>query len=84
MNRLHKLYETAKNSPKNLSFNELCALAEGVGFTLRKRKTGTSHRIYKHSRVNEIVNFQSRRGKAKPYQVKKLLDMIDDYGLLED
>ncbi len=32
----------------------------------------------------EILNFQNVGGKAKPYQVRQLLKVIEDYCLLED
>ena len=84
MSRLRRLYEKAKNTPNNLTLRELCALAEGVGFEHRKKKSGTSHRIYKHPNIKKTLNFQSDRGKAKFYQVNQLLNIIDEYGLLEE
>jgi len=34
--------------------------------------------------VDEILNFQDVEGKAKPYQVRQLIKIIEKYGLLED
>jgi hypothetical protein len=31
--------------------------------------------------VKEILDFQERNGKAKPYQVKQLIDLVDKYKL---
>jgi hypothetical protein len=38
MGKREKLYQKAKNSPKNLQFDELCSLAISVGFEQRKLK----------------------------------------------
>jgi predicted RNA binding protein YcfA (HicA-like mRNA interferase family) len=84
--RILKLYEKAKNSPNNIYFKELCRLAEKAGFQQRKQQSGTSHRIYTHPKLRKEkpLSFQSDGGKAKPYQVRQLLDLIDAYGLLEE
>lgn len=81
MGRREKLYEKAKNSPNNLAFDDLCALAEEFGFRLRKGG-GTSHRVYKRPGVWKSLTFQSHSGKAMPYQVRELLDTIDEYDLM--
>jgi hypothetical protein len=64
-----------------MRFEELCALAECYGFALR-RSGGTSHRIYKREGY-AILNFQNAGGKAKPYQVKDLLNALRDLGEIE-
>jgi hypothetical protein len=84
MGNTHKLFEKAKKSPNNFLFNEACALAEGVGFVLRRKKSGSSHHIYKHPGVPYIMNLQPVGKKAKPYQVKQLVGYIEDYDLLEE
>jgi hypothetical protein len=84
--KIRKLYQKALNSPNNLDFNELRALAKGVGFIPRKR-TGSSHEAFKHSEIKglkSLLNLQEDSGKAKPYQVRQLLELIDEYNLLED
>ncbi len=84
MNKTKKLYIKAKNAPKNFSFDELCALAEGVGFRF-VRQNG-SHRIYKNDQINNeecMIPIQDYKGKAKAYQVRQLLDLIDNYNLME-
>ena len=50
------------------------------------RAEGTSHRVYKHAKVRKLLNLQPRAdGKAKPYQVRDFLRMVDEYGLtMED
>ena len=75
-----KLLERASNSPKNLKFEDLCALAECYGWVFQRRSG--SHRIYLHpglgNTVGSMMNFQPRDGKAKPTQVKQLLNAIEE------
>ena len=41
--------------------------------------------IYVHPEVPELVNLQDIGGKAKPYQIRQLLQIIERYNLqLED
>jgi predicted RNA binding protein YcfA (HicA-like mRNA interferase family) len=77
-----EVYERLKRNPKNVRFTELCKAAELFGF---RRKGGKgSHVVYAHEGIKEILNFQNVRGKAKPYQVKQFLKIIEKYNLLED
>jgi len=80
MARCEKLLEKAKNSPHNLRFEEICALAECHGWEF-VRQDGTSHKVYLHPALGNsagaLMNFQSKDGKAKRYQVRQLLDAIE-------
>ena len=75
MPKCDKLLERARNSPADLRFTEVCQLAECYGFVLDRQ--GGSHRIYKRPRWPHVMNFQNWKGKAKPYQVRQLLNAID-------
>lgn len=79
MARCAKLLDKATSSPKNLKFEDLCALAECYGWVFQ-RQCG-SHQIYMHpglgNGVGSMMNFQPRDGKAKPTQVKQLLEAIE-------
>jgi predicted RNA binding protein YcfA (HicA-like mRNA interferase family) len=81
MNR-QLIYEELKNNPKNIRFKRLCTIAKAFGFTLRKGKG--SHHIFTRPDVSELLNFQNIKGKAKPYQVKQLIKIIEKYGLSEE
>lgn len=74
MSKYEKLFQKAQESPNNFRFDDLCSLAELVGFEF-VRSEG-SHKIYKHDSYPNRMNFQNKDGKAKPYQVKQLLDFI--------
>jgi hypothetical protein len=75
-----KLLDKARNSPQNLRFEEVCKLAECFGWT-RQKQGGTSHAVFIHpslgNTAGSLMNFQSKSGKAKAYQVRQLLDAID-------
>jgi predicted RNA binding protein YcfA (HicA-like mRNA interferase family) len=74
-----KLLQKALSSPANLRFDEACQLARAFGFHL-SRVSG-SHHIFGRPGVRELVNLQEVGGKAKPYQVKQLLDLVERYNL---
>ncbi len=70
-----------KKNLKNVRFNTLCQAAEAFGFKFKGGKG--SHRIYSKKGIKEMLNFQNVHGKAKPYQVKQLIKVIEKYNLLE-
>ncbi|MGB7592383.1 MAG: type II toxin-antitoxin system HicA family toxin [Terriglobia bacterium] len=74
-----KLLKKALSSPANLRFEEACALARAFGFRLSR--VGGSHHIFAHQNVRELVNLQEVEGKARPYQVKQLLGLVERYNL---
>ncbi len=78
-----KLLQKLISGSKNIRFLELTACAEAFGFRLDR--INGSHHIYIHNDVPELINLQNVNGKAKPYQVKQLLQMIERYNLqMED
>ncbi len=78
-----KLLQKLLSGSKNIRFAEASACAEAFGFQLVR--VAGSHHIYAHSKVPELVNLQDAGGKAKPYQVRQLLQIIERYNLqLED
>jgi len=81
MNR-EEIYQKLKDNPKNVRFEELCRAAELFGFEFRGGKG--SHRIFVKEGVREMLNFQEVKGKAKPYQVRQFIKIIERYNLLEE
>lgn len=74
------LSRIASGSTKNIGFNEFCALIEAVGF--KHDRTRGSHMLYYHPTVRERLNVQPlKTGDAKPYQVRQLLRLIEQYDL---
>ena len=74
-----KLLEKAVTSPKDIRFSEMVGLVEAFGFCL-SRVSG-SHHIFVHPDVKELVNIQNVRGKAKPYQSRQFLQLVEWYNL---
>ncbi len=78
-----KLLASVLAGKSNVRFTDACKLAEAFGFRL-DRITG-SHHIFEHTGIPELVNLQDVKGKAKPYQVRQLLALVEKYDLkLED
>lgn len=66
-------------SDTNIGFGDLCKVLDRLGFTERIRG---DHHIFTKSGVREILNLQPRQdGKAKPYQVKQVREVLSTYGL---
>jgi predicted RNA binding protein YcfA (HicA-like mRNA interferase family) len=73
----------ALSGSKNIRFSEMIALVEAFGSHLSR--VNGSHHIFAHPDVDELVNLQEESGKAKPYQVKQFLQLVEQYDLeLED
>lgn len=65
-------------SDKNISFSELCSMLKYLGFEERIKG---SHHIFSRNGVEEILNVQPKKSKAKPYQVKQVRNIILKYKL---
>jgi predicted RNA binding protein YcfA (HicA-like mRNA interferase family) len=78
-----KLLAKALSSPANLRFAEMQRLVEAFGFRLLR--VTASHHIYGRPGNAEQINLQEVSGKAKPYQVRQFLRLIERYNIqLED
>ena len=76
-----EVYRELKGRVTNIKFEELCQAAESFGFKFKGGKG--SHRIFVREGVKELLNFQAVRGKAKPYQVRQFIKLIEKYNLVE-
>lgn len=78
-----KLLRRALSGSKNLRFDDMVTLVEAFGFRLDR--TSGSHHIFVHPDIRHLVNLQNRRGKAKPYQIRQFLDLVEQHDLqMED
>jgi predicted RNA binding protein YcfA (HicA-like mRNA interferase family) len=75
-----KLLEKILSGSKNIRFSEAKALAEAYGFHLDR--TSGSHHIFVHPDLPELVNLQNVKGKAKPYQIKQMLKIVERHNLI--
>ena len=77
--KARKVYEKVMAGARDIRFEDVCRLAEGFGFG-RDRVSG-SHHIYRHS-SGLMLNLQpDRNHRAKLYQVKQLLMLVEENGL---
>jgi predicted RNA binding protein YcfA (HicA-like mRNA interferase family) len=74
-----KLLMKALSGSKNIKFDEMVVLVEAFGFRLSRMRG--SHFIFVHPDIPELVNLQEKKGKAKPYQVREFLDLVEQYDL---
>jgi len=72
------ILDAARRNPRNVRFTDLVRLLKSLGFELRR--TAGSHHIYKAAGL-PLVNLQEVGGKAKPYQVRQVLALVDQYKL---
>ena len=78
-----KLLLKLLSGSRNVRFSEAVAIAEDFGFRLDR--VNGSHHIFVHPKIPELLNLQELKGKAKPYQVKQLLQLAEIHNLqLED
>lgn len=78
MSRDKKLLEAIRNNPNDVRYDDVLRAAELIGFTI----TGGAGSHQTKARPGEPtqLNFQRiSNGRAKPYQVKQLIQMLDKY-----
>ena len=80
MGRHERLYEhiLMRRSDANVPFEGLCGLLKRLGFDERIKG---DHHIFTMEGLDEILNLQPRDGKAKPYQVRQVRNVILRHGL---
>jgi len=73
---VEKLLKQMRREPANVGFSDLkkvCQTRFG-----KPRQDGSSHSIFKTPWPgNPRINIQNAKGKAKPYQVRQVLQAID-------
>ena len=76
MTAVEKLLNQMRSEPANVSFNDLKKVCET--YFGRPRQSGSSHAVFKTPWAGDPrVNLQNAKGKAKPYQVKQVLQAIE-------
>ena len=83
MSKKQKLLQQILNNSKSVSFKDMVSLVEAFGFN--QARINGSHHIFTHPDIPELVNIQNVKGKAKPYQVRQFLTLVETHNLnLED
>ncbi|MDB9473799.1 MULTISPECIES: toxin HicA [Nostocales] len=83
MTQIKKILAELKNNPQNVNFTDLVKVC--THYFGEPRQQGTSHCVYKMPWGGDPrVNIQSDKGKAKPYQVRQVLDAIEKLAAIEE
>ena len=73
---IEDILKQMKRSPKGIRFNDLSKVCEY--YFGEPRQSGSSHKVFKTPwQGDPRVNIQNAKGKAKPYQVRQVLQAID-------
>ena len=76
MTSVEKILEQMRREPANVRFNDLKKVCQT--YFGKPRQDGSSHAIFKAPWPGDPrVNIQNAKGKAKPYQVRQVLQAID-------
>ena len=76
MANLEKILEKMRTEPANVSFSDLKKVC--TAYFGKPRQDGSSHDIFKTPWPGDPrVNIQNAKGKAKPYQVRQILQAVD-------
>jgi hypothetical protein len=80
MNKHERLLEhiLTKRGDTNVPFAALCQLLRLLGFEERIKG---DHHIFTLSALEEIINLQAKHGKAKPYKVRQIRNLVLRYDL---
>ena len=79
MTQKQKLLRKILSGSNNIAFDDMVTLVEAFGFRL-SRANG-SHHIFENTTIGEQLNLQNKKGKAKPYQIKQFLQLVEQYNL---
>jgi len=76
MTHVDKLLAQMRSEPANTRFDDLLKVCQA--YFGKPRQSASSHAIFKTPWPGDPrVNIQNARGKAKPYQVRQVLQAID-------
>jgi len=76
MTRKDKLYQKVRNNPRDASFADVRQLLLDADFDERQPKSGSSHVIFFHTALDQIVVLTKGRGALPEYQVKDALKAL--------
>jgi hypothetical protein len=73
------LVRLASGAVTNVEFSDALRLMEALGF--EELRVSGSHHVLARPGIPEQLNFQDRRGQAKPYQLRQLMTLVQRYDL---
>lgn len=68
------------SSTANIRFDDLRASLKYLGF---KERIRGSHHLFSKAEIDLLINLQRDGGKAKPYQVRQVRNIVSRYGLVK-
>lgn len=71
-----------ESSNRDVAYRDFLALIMALGFV--HSRTKGSHQSFVHAKCPKLLVVQPRGKDAKRYQVRELLDMVEEYGLALD
>lgn len=71
-----------ENSNRDVSFRDFLALVSALGFV--HSRTKGNHQSFAHPKCPKLLVVQPKGKDAKRYQVRELLDIVEEYGLALD
>jgi predicted RNA binding protein YcfA (HicA-like mRNA interferase family) len=74
-----KILQKILAGSKNIRFSDMIDLVEAFGFRLSRVES--SHHVFVHPDIPELVNLQEVKGQAKPYQMRQFLKLIERHSL---
>lgn len=77
MTQREKLLRKIRNNPKNVTFDDLTAALEGLGFPLMR--ITASHHIYRVGKRTVSIPKPKQGPQTKSYVVQLVLDALDEY-----
>ncbi|GAB4409296.1 MAG: hypothetical protein OHK0032_04830 [Thermodesulfovibrionales bacterium] len=78
MSRMDKLIQRMKKNPKNVRFEDIESLLNGLGFQTKSR--GSHYTFKKGKTIIMVVKPHSRRKLTAMVDVKKILDYLKEEG----
>jgi predicted RNA binding protein YcfA (HicA-like mRNA interferase family) len=79
MAKLDRVLERVMQGQGTIAFRDFERLLVALGF--KHDRTSGSHRIYVHPGASRPLSVQPRGKDAKPYQVRQLRALIEEFGL---
>ncbi len=78
--KVARIWQALLEGSRDVRITDLIRLAKAFGFELRR--VSGSHHILAHPSMVELLNLQpGPDGKAKPYQIRQLVALVERHGL---
>ena len=79
LGKKRKILNRILSGSKNIRFDDFVALLLALGFVLDR--VNGSHHVFSHPKIRRAFPIQPIQGKAKPYQMQQLVELIEQFNL---